>query len=261
MIDIHCHILPGVDDGPRDLEESLAMARMAVADGIRAIVATPHTLNGIYLNPREDILDQAQVLGEALVEHHIPLILFVGADVHFEEDLIRKLETGEVLPINGGKYLLLELPSQSIPFKANEFFFEIRVKGYFPIITHLERNHVIQKHPKIVGDWVEHGAVIQITADSLTGGFGRRAYQCSCRLLENGWVDVIATDAHSINRRPPLLSRGFKAAKKIIGEDEALKMVTTHPEMILRSMPLPEKTFPPIPFRPAKKKFFSRLFS
>jgi len=261
MIDIHCHILPGMDDGPRNLRESLAMARMAVADGIQAVVATPHTFNGVYCNRREDILEGVRRLAEALVEHHIPLILLVGADVHFEEDLIDKLETKKVLPLNNGKYLLLELPSQSVPFKANEIFFEIRVKGYYPILTHLERNHYIQQHPEIVGDWAEHGAVIQITAASLTGGFGRRAYECSCRLLENGWVDVLATDAHSLNQRPPVLSRGLKAAQEIIGRDEALKLVSLYPEMILRNMPLPEKNFPLPPFRPTRRSFFSLLFN
>jgi protein-tyrosine phosphatase len=261
MIDIHCHLLPGLDDGPGDLEESLAMARMALADGIRAVVATPHAFNGVYFNSRETILERVSVLTRALTEHHIPLILLAGADIYFEEGLIHKLETQEVLPINQGKYFLLELPSQSVPFKANEIFFEIRVKGYFPIITHLERNHFIQKHPEMVGEWVKHGALIQITAASLTGGFGSKAYECSCRLLEQGWVDVIATDAHSVNRRPPVLSRGLKAAMEIIGPEDAYKMVNVYPEMILRTMPLPEKDFPPLSFSPPKRYFFSRLFS
>ena len=261
MIDIHCHILPGVDDGPNDLEESLVMARMAVADGIQALVATPHSLNGVYSNHRQDILERGKTLKEALIEHQVPLILFVGSDVHFDAHLLRKLETGEVLPINDGKYILLELPGQSVPQTIKEVLFELRVRGYFPIFTHLERNQVIQKHPEIVGDWVEHGAVIQITAQSLTGGFGRRAYICACRLLEKGWVDVIATDAHSADRRPPILSQGVKKAAEIIGPEEARKMVTLYPELILRNEPLPEKTLPPLPSKPAKKKFFSRLFS
>ena len=261
MIDIHCHILPGVDDGPKDLEESLAMARMAVADGIQAIVATPHSLNGVYSNPRQDILERGKKLKEALSEHRVPLILFLGADVHFDAHLLHRLEAGEVLPINDGKYILLELPGQSIPQTIKEVLFDLRVKGYFPIITHLERNLVIQKNPELVGDWVEHGAVIQITAQSLTGDFGGRAYRCACRLLEKGWVDVIATDAHSTNRRPPVLSQGVKKAAEIIGQEEALKLVTLYPELILRNEPLSERTFPDLPYKPAKKHFFSRLFS
>jgi protein-tyrosine phosphatase len=261
MIDIHCHILPGVDDGPRDLEESLAMARLAAADGVRVIVATPHAFNGVYFNRREDILERVKALAGILTEQHIPIILFAGADVHFEEDLVHKLETREVLTINQGKYFLLELPSQSVPFQAAEIFFEIRIKGYFPVITHLERNHFIQKHPEVVGDWVKHGAVIQITADSLTGGFGQRAYDCSRRLLENGWVDVIATDAHSVKQRPPVLSKGLKAAMEIIGPEEALKMVNLYPELILRNIALPEKNFPPLVVKPPQKYFLSRLFA
>ena len=104
MIDIHCHLLPGLDDGPQDLEDSLSMARIAVADGIQVIVATPHTLNGVYLNHRGAILGRTKILREALAEQNIPLILYPGADVHFNTDLLRKLEAEEVLPINGGRY-------------------------------------------------------------------------------------------------------------------------------------------------------------
>jgi protein-tyrosine phosphatase len=260
MIDIHCHLLPGLDDGPQDLEDSLSMARIAVADGIQVIVATPHTLNGVYWNHREVILERTRVLREALAEQNIPLILYAGADIHFNADLIRKLEDEEALSINGGKYLLLELPSQSVPLTAKEVFFGLRVKGYFPIITHLERNLVIQRDLDIVGDWVQHGALIQITANSLTGGFGRRAYDCACRFLERGWVDIIATDAHSAKGRPPVLSQGVQAAGEIISPAEVLKMVTTFPRLILRNEPLPEKDFPDLPLMPAKKKFFSRFF-
>jgi len=259
MIDIHCHLLPGLDDGPKDLEDSLSMARIAVADGIQVIVATPHTLNGVYLNHREAILGRTKVLREALAEQNIPLILYAGADIHFNTDLIRKLEAEEVLPINGGRYVLLELPNQSVPLTAKEVFFGLRVKGYFPIITHLERNLVVQRDLDIIGEWVRHGAVIQITANSLTGGFGGKAYDCACRLLERGWVDIIATDAHSAKWRPPVLSKGLKSAGEIISPAEVLKMVTTFPKLILRSEPLPEKDFLKFPSKPAKKKFFSRF--
>jgi protein-tyrosine phosphatase len=258
MIDLHCHLLPGVDDGPKDLEESLAMARIAAADGIQAVVATPHTLNGVYTNLKQDIIQRVRLLQAVLKEQNIPLLLFPGADIHFDSDLIPGLENGEILPINDGKYILLELETQSLPMSAREVFFELRVKGYLPIITHPERNSPIQKNPGLIEDWVQHGALIQITANSLTGGFGGRAYDCALQLMEKGLVHIIASDAHSKDRRPPVLSKGLKQAAALVGQKEAVKMVTHYPELILAGKPLPEKDFIK---PPAKKKFFSRLFS
>ncbi|MEW6186680.1 MAG: CpsB/CapC family capsule biosynthesis tyrosine phosphatase [Thermodesulfobacteriota bacterium] len=261
MIDIHCHIIPGVDDGPKDLTQALTMARLAVADGIRVIVATPHSLNGVYANHRRDILEKGRILKEAFQESNIPLILFFGADVHFDPDLLSKIEAGEVLPINDGKYILLEIPGQSIPQVVKEVLFDLRVKGSFPILTHLERNLMVQKNPELVGEWVEHGAVIQITAQSLTGDFGGRAYRCACRLLEKGWVDVIASDGHSTRRRPPVLSQGVRKAAEIVGREQAWRMVTHTPELILRSQALPDKSPSASSSQPVASGFFSRLFS
>jgi protein-tyrosine phosphatase len=258
MIDLHCHILPGVDDGPRDLEESLAMARIAAADGIQVIVATPHTLNGIYTNRKTEIIDKVRSLHGTLKSENIPLRLFPGADIHFGSDLIPGLERGEILPINGGKYILIEMEKESLPMTVRESFFELRIKGYFPIVSHPERNSLIQRHPERIEEWIRHGALIQITAGSLTGSFGRRAHDCSKWLLEKGLVHIIASDAHSKDRRPPVLSEGLKAAEALIGRTEALKMVTLYPELILAGKPLPERDTPK---PPPKKKFFSRIFS
>jgi protein-tyrosine phosphatase len=261
MIDLHCHIIPGVDDGPKDLKKALTMAQLAVADGVKVMVATPHSLNGVYANPRRDILEKGKILKEAFFEHQIPLILFFGADIHIHAQLLNQLESGEILPVNDGKYILLEIPAQSVPRTVKEVLFQLRVRGYFPVLTHPERNLVVQKNPDLVGEWTEHGAVIQITAQSLTGGFGTRACECAGRLLERGWVDVIASDGHSAKRRPPVLSQGVRKAAEIVGKEAALKMVTLHPELILRNLPLPEKPPADSPSKPQAKRFFSRLFS
>jgi protein-tyrosine phosphatase len=258
MIDLHCHLLPGIDDGPKDLEESLAMARIAVADGIRIIVATPHTLNGVYTNEKNEIISRVRALQDSLNKENIPLRLFPGADIHFSTDLIPGLEGGTILPINNGRYLLIEMEKESLPVAVREAFFDLRIKGYFPIVSHPERNSLIQRNPERIEGWVHHGALIQVTAGSLTGSFGRRAHDCSRRLLERGLVHVIASDAHSSDKRPPILSEGVKVAEALVGRSEALKLVTIHPELILAGKPLPEKD---IPKPPPKKKFFSRLFS
>jgi protein-tyrosine phosphatase len=258
MIDLHCHILPGIDDGPKELDESLAMAGIAVADGITDVVATPHTLNGVFLNLKNDIIDKVRLFKSALNDHDIPLRVYPGSDIHFDATLIAGLEKGEVSPVNGRKYFLLELENDSLPLSALEFFFQLRIKGYFPIITHPERNSIIQEKLELVDEWVHHGVVIQITAGSLTGHFGAKARDCAFQLLEMGLVHIIASDAHSKDRRPPILSKGLRQAEALVGRTEALKMVTLYPELILAGKPLPERD---IPKPPPKKRFFSRLFS
>ena len=261
MIDIHCHLLPGLDDGPKNLEESLAMARLAVRDGIEAVVTTPHTLNGVYNNPKTVILEALNELRDARRKQAIPLKLYPGAEVYFSSDLLGRLKKGEIQTINDGNYLFLELPSQSVPMAAHEVFFDLRVKGYLPIVTHPERNWIIQGNRDILREWIRHGALVQITASSLTGGFGGKVRDCARRLLEEGLVHIMASDAHSVEWRPPVLSEGLQSAAEIIGRDEARKLVNDYPALILAGKPLPEKDLDRPSFKPAKKKFFSRLFS
>ena len=240
MIDIHCHILPGMDDGPVNLETSLEMARLAAADGIREIVASPHALNGFYHNSREKILQKTEEFHLALEAQGIPIRVHPGADIHFAFDLEEMLERGELLAVNDRNYLLLELPSQFLPPNLKEALFNLRVKGYVPILTHPERNLRFQDDPEALGDLLSLGAVVQVTAMSLTGGFGDRAYKSARYWLEQGWVHFLATDAHSLRGRPPVLSAAVKEAVQIVGHEAALKMVTSWPLQVLLGLPLPE---------------------
>ena len=262
MIDLHCHILPGIDDGPADLETSLEMARLAAADGIQAIVASPHALNGVYHNSREVILEKTGEFRSALKAAGIPIILLSGADIHFDFDLEEKLERGEVLAVNDRIYLLLELPRQFLPPNLKQALFNLKVKGYVPILTHPERNLMMQRDNKLLGNFVAKGAVVQITAMSLTGAFGSRARSCAKHWLEKGWVHLMATDAHSPERRPPILSAALKEAANIIGREAAIKMVTTWPELVLQGRSLPEiegLRSEPTPVK--KRSFLSALFT
>jgi len=262
MIDLHCHILPGLDDGPEDLETSLEMARVAAADGIRVIVASPHALNGVYQNSRETILQKVKEFRDALKAAGIPIILLPGADIHFDSDLEGKLERHEVLAVNDRTYLLLELPRQFLPPNLEDALFKLKVRGYVPILTHPERNVRLQTDLDVLGDLVSLGAVIQITAMSLTGGFGKRARHCARHWLEQGWVHLMATDAHSPERRPPVLSGAVREVAKIIGLETAIKMVITWPKMVLFGHPLPEEILlNPPPSNPTKKHFLSRFFA
>ncbi len=237
MIDLHCHLLPGLDDGAQSLEESLHMCRLSYQDGVRTIVATPHILKGVYSNDRITILKKVQELNQAIKElsnSEWSLTILPGADIHFSEGIIKDLEEGRVATIgDGGKFLFIEFPFQGIPYRAEDLLFQLLGKGITPIITHPERNLEIAQRPSRYYEMVRMGCLGQVTAMSLTGEFGYRIKQVAEHLLRSRLVHFIATDAHSVNGRPPKLSNAVKSASRIIGEVEAIKMVTEFPRAIL----------------------------
>jgi protein-tyrosine phosphatase len=247
MIDLHCHILPGVDDGPTSQDESLAMARRAVEDGVHTILATPHTLNGIYINPVTAVTSRVAALKETLSKNHIKLQLYAGADVHVCPHMLGMIERGEAGTIKDArKYILLEFPSQTIPQGIKNEIFSLKLNGITPIISHPERNAVIQQDLDVLYELVRMGALSQMSAASITGYFGTKAMLCAERLLKHRMIHVIASDAHSSTIRPPVLSKAVEAAAEIMGGyEDPERMVTDVPASILSgSMPeIPE----PIP--------------
>jgi len=248
VIDLHCHILPGADDGPPSQEESLEMARIAVKDGIRAVVATPHTLNGLYMNHLKEIIKRIHALQNSLYKNHIDLSLYVGADVHLYPHLLDKIATGEAPTVNdGGKFILLELPSLTFLKKqVKEEIFHLKLNGITPIITHPERNAVIQQNPEILYEFIQMGALSQITAMSITGDFGIDVKHSSETLLRHRLTQVIASDAHSSRNRPPVLSRAVEHAMQTLGDKkEAERMVTEVPKAIVSGKipDLPEPSY------------------
>ncbi|MCP4400712.1 MAG: tyrosine protein phosphatase [bacterium] len=253
MIDIHCHILPGIDDGAETIEESLEMARMAVTDGIRTIVATPHQHNGVYTNSTERIRQHVEHLRTALQEADISLEILPGADVHIDVNASEKIKTGEIMTVNQtGRYFLLEFPAHTIPPNIEKITFDLLLKNITPILTHPERIAEVQENPQRIYDLVASGVLSQITAMSLSGGFGRRAQKCAKILLQHNMAHIIASDGHSTNSRPPILSEGLKAAGRIVGDEFATAMVTSIPQQIIKGETVPHLD-PPIPI---KHKFF-----
>jgi protein-tyrosine phosphatase len=240
MIDLHNHILWGADDGAPTLGDSLEMCRIAHTDGIRTIVATPHTLNSLYQNDRPSILAKVRELNAALLHSEIQnpksnLIILPGADVHLCEETLRQLDGGKVTTIgDGGKYLLIEFPFNAIPYGAEEMLFQLMTRGITPIISHPERNLEVKQNPQRYCKMIQTGCLGQVTAMSLTGGFGPDSKRLAEQLLSKGLVHIIASDAHSTDGRPPVLSPGVSAAAKILGEEEALRMVTEYPQAVLQ---------------------------
>lgn len=236
MIDIHSHILPGLDDGPQTMEESIQMCRIAYQDGIRTIVATPHTLNGVYQNGRSIILSKVEELCSEFRTQNseLPLKILPGSDVRLCETTLQQVDQGEAVTIgDGGKYIMIEFPSQAIPYQAERILFQLLGRGLIPIISHPERNLEIGRRHERYDEIIKMGCFGQVTAMSLTGEFGPKVRQWAEKLLKSWLVHFIASDAHSGNGRPPILSAAVKAAAKIVGKKEAEKMVTEYPKAIL----------------------------
>jgi protein-tyrosine phosphatase len=233
MIDIHCHILPGMDDGPDHIEETLDMFRLSQEDGIQGIVATPHLYSGLFTTTREGILRCYEEVLEALETEKINVKLYIGADLHLVPELTRKIIENHALTLNHGKYFLLELPSRVLPPNLNKLIEDLILHGFIPIITHPERNLVILRNEQILIDMIHLGALCQVTAMSVTGEFGKECEYLSRRLLEAHAVHFIASDAHSTGWRGPGLSRAAKVAEDLIGEESARRLVQGHQEVLL----------------------------
>jgi len=262
VIDLHCHILPGIDDGAPDIDLSLAMARRAVEDGITITACTPHIMPGYYENAGPGIREHVKALQTVLDENDIPLTLTTGADVHLVTDLVAGLKAGRILSLADSRYFLFEPPHNVAPPRMMDSIFDVMSAGYVPIITHPERLRWIEEQYNVMGQAVHNGAWIQLTAASVTGKFGKRPQYWSERMLDEGLVHILATDAHNMRTRSPILSEAVEAVSKRLGEEAARDMVFTRPRAVLDNA-VPSSLPPPVgaPKAPARSGFFQRLFN
>jgi protein-tyrosine phosphatase len=258
LIDLHCHMLPGIDDGAPDRQTAVAMARCAVADGIRVTACTPHIYPGMYENTRAGIERAIEALRQVLAEEGIELQLVIGADTHLAPDLAGGIRDGRVPTLNNSRYLLLEPPHHSVPPRFEESVFALRAGGIIPVITHPERLSWIETHFPVFERLAQAGAWMQLTSGSLTGRFGKRPQYWGEKMLDLGMVHILATDSHHIDRRPPLLAEGREAAAKRVGEEESWNLVLHRPQGILNDCQ-PE-TLPALPQRPIESKRGQRVW-
>lgn len=233
MIDLHSHILPGIDDGARALEDSLAMAQIAVNDGIRTMACTPHIYPGMYMNDGPGIEQARAALQAELDQHGIALQLVTGADVHLVPGLLEGLRSGAVPTLHGSRYLLLEPSHTSPPPRFEDSVFSLVAAGYTPIITHPERLTWVDSHYPVFLRLIEHGAWMQVTAGALTGMFGRKAQYWGERFVGEGHTHLLASDAHSYGRRRPELSPALEVARRLVGAEEAMRLVQQRPQAVL----------------------------
>jgi protein-tyrosine phosphatase len=244
VIDLHSHILHGVDDGARTLETSLAMAKMAVADGISVMACTPHFMPGLYDSESHDIRQRVAQLNEELHHQGIDLALVVGADAHMRPDLIDALRNHRILTLHDTRYFLFEPPHTTMPRQMDELLFNTQMAGYVPILTHPERFKWIEQNYEVFCTLAKSGVWMQITAGSLTGRFGSRAQYWAQRMLAEGLVSIIATDTHDTRARPPLLREAFDVAVTEVGPVEAENLVLNRPTCVLENTPVEE--VPPV---------------
>ena len=229
FVDIHCHLLPGIDDGAKDLDQALAMARLAADDGTTTIIATPHQLGSFGHNRGDDIRRQVAELQQRLDAAGIPLNVLPVADVRIEPGMIDRILSGDVLTLGDKRrHVLLELPHE-LYLPLEPIIEELARHRMVGILSHPERNEGILRCPDIVGPLVDAGCLMQITAGSICGTFGPECQQASEWLLAEGLVHFVATDAHSPRSRRPLMRRAFERVAELAGEAMAIELCSHNP--------------------------------
>lgn len=223
MIDIHVHILPGIDDGAKDMEDFMEMSRAAVFEGIHTIIATPHHLSGVYENPAERIQTLVNQANHLLQSEGLPLVILPGQEIHVVPELLETLEQKNSIPLTGeGPYLLLEL-KDPIPDSISSFFYNLQLKGIMPIIAHAERYQTFRKDPKRLYRLVKQGVLVQLTAGSIVGTFGINIQKISELLVRHRLVHFIASDAHkAIGPRSFHMKAAYHKIKEIDSDMEII---------------------------------------
>jgi protein-tyrosine phosphatase len=239
FVDIHCHLLPGLDDGAADWAEALRMAEMAVADGIGTIVATPHQLGNHAKNSGDTIRAAADRFQQFLAERRVPLRVLPGADVRIEPDLPSKIRRGEVVTLaDRRRHVLLELP-HDVYVPLERLLKELASAGLVGILSHPERNLGILRRPGVLRPLVERGCLLQVTAGSLTGVFGSEVQKSAESLVQAGLVHFVSTDAHGTKVRPPLMRLAFGRVAKLAGEEAARDVCCRYPAAVVAGGTVP----------------------
>ena len=229
MVDIHHHLLWGTDDGAKDFEMSVGMAKAAAADGITHVVCTPHSNGQFEFDPGRNAARRDE-LKARLAQDGVKLEIGLGCDFHLSYDnILEAKENPGKFSVNGLGYLMVEIPDYGVPPGLTETFYELQLVGLIPILTHPERNPTLQGDHTRLAEWMRGGVLVQVTADSVTGKMGRTAEKMAHSLLARRWVHFIGTDAHNLERRPPRLSQARDVIGKKYGRDYAETLVTTNP--------------------------------
>jgi protein-tyrosine phosphatase len=245
FVDIHHHLLPGLDDGSRSMEMSLAMAEAALEDGITHIVCTPHANHHFSFDPETNAERLARVQDAVREQWGERLLLGLGCDFHLMYENIEDAQRHpDKYTINGHRYLLVEFANSAISPNTAQTFYDLALAGMAPIITHPERNPILARQPERMAPWLRAGALIQVTASSLTGRFGPLAERVAHELIERRWAHFLATDAHNTTTRPARMRFAYDAVAERYGEAEATRLCIANPRAAFYGEPLPEQPAP-----------------
>ncbi|MBS4206716.1 CpsB/CapC family capsule biosynthesis tyrosine phosphatase [Bacillus sp. FJAT-50079] len=255
MIDIHCHILPDVDDGSSSFTESLQMARLAEKEGIRTIIATPHHQNGRYTNKKDVILQKTAELNDFLQSENVQVEILPGQETRIYGEFIEDYEAGEIVTLgNQSTYIFIELPSNHVPRYTDQLCYDIQVQGLTPVIVHPERNAELIEQPHKLYKLVKNGVATQITAASFTGYFGKKIQKFAFDLIEANLTHFMASDAHNTTKRSFKMEEAFDLLEKKYGTD-TLYYFMDNAELILEGKDI-DRDVP----REIKRKKFLGIF-
>jgi protein-tyrosine phosphatase len=253
MVDLHCHILPGLDDGPATIEESIAMAESAIADGITHVVATPHSSSRYFF----DFLRVRRLRDELQARIGDRLKIATGCDFHLN---LENLESFRKDPrhycINQRDFLLVEFNEFSIPPAMDQMLHEIQLAGVRPVITHPERNGILRAHPERLKKWVRRGCFAQVTGGALTGGFSAGSQEDALRWIGEGLIHFVASDAHNLRSRPLCLQPAYDAVVDRFGQEKARALFQDNPLSAFEGRELPHVPEVEDELPPRRKRFF-----
>ena len=257
MIDIHCHIVPNIDDGAKNLEDALQMAKIAYSEGIRKIINTSHYHPSFEYKKGEELLKSVKKFNYILKSNNIDIEVFIGNELYYSEDIINIIEQKEFYTLNNSKYLLIEFPPIRFPKNLVDIIYEIKIRGYIPVLAHVERYKEVQENINLIYECINEGALIQVNASSIMGKNRKEAEITSKILLDNNMVHFIATDAHSSERRRPLIKETYNYVVDKYGDKFAENLFIENPSKVIKDEDINIKS--PIIYK-KPKGFFKNLF-
>lgn len=226
IIDLHCHVLPGIDDGAKDLETALEMCRIAQLDGISSIIATPHYIYGSMDNASHIVQYSVAELNARLKEHDIDFSIYPGCEAFICPELPELVSSGQVCTLNNTRYILVELPMNSMPEYTTDVLYRLKLDGFIPVIAHPERNAVIRSNPELLVDLINRGMMTQVNSSSITGLFGSKIKDTALHLLSRNMMHFLASDAHTTGGRSPKLSSAMSVIQTTAGEAVLQRIVS-----------------------------------
>lgn len=254
MIDLHCHLLPGLDDGSKNMTTSLQLAQAAVANGVEYALLTPHHMNGVYVNHRLDVIAKTREFQAALKEHNIELTVFAGQEVRINGDLLTAIKQHDILFADeGDRYLMLEFPDDDVPAFTADMVYQLQQLSITPVIVHPERNTMIMQHPELLLALLKKGCLSQITASSYVGTFGEKVATFTRQLLAAGQGYVFASDAHALPGRKYEMREAFDQLQQEFGPEMAQRFAD-NAKAIINGDAVPMNQMQPVNVK--RKKLF-----